>query len=84
MLDIQDFIIERGGTPDAIRDSQRRRGAPEKAVDDVIALYHDHRTSKPPLVGMLGDMLAYLFLPKPNMLLPRPGLKLMPLKEKLG
>lgn len=46
MLDVNDFITERGGNPQAIKDSQRRRYAPEEAVDEVIALYEDHRKSK--------------------------------------
>ena len=45
MLDIVDFITERGGNPKAIRESQRRRNAPEEAVDEVIALYEEHRKS---------------------------------------
>ena len=45
MLDVVDFITERGGDPKAIRESQRRRNASEAVVDEVIALYEDHRTS---------------------------------------
>lgn len=45
MLDVSDFINEKGGDPQKIRESQRRRNAPESAVDDVIALYEDHRKS---------------------------------------
>ena len=45
MLDINDFIEERGGDPKKIRESQRRRHAPESVVDDIIALFHDHRKS---------------------------------------
>ncbi|KAL8739277.1 MAG: hypothetical protein Q9181_000007 [Wetmoreana brouardii] len=46
MLDVVDFIQERGGDPKRIRESQRRRYAPEEAVDEVIALYEDHRKTK--------------------------------------
>ncbi|KAI9757869.1 MAG: Cytosolic seryl-tRNA synthetase [Chaenotheca gracillima] len=46
MLDVQDFVVEKGGDPNKIRESQRRRYAPESAVDEVIALYEDHRTTK--------------------------------------
>ena len=46
MLDVFDFIVEKGGDPKKIKDSQRRRYAPEEAVDEVIALYEDHRTSE--------------------------------------
>jgi seryl-tRNA synthetase len=45
MLDIVDFITERGGNPQLIKQSQRRRHAPEEVVDEVIALYEDHRRS---------------------------------------
>ncbi|KDN59910.1 putative seryl-tRNA synthetase [Colletotrichum sublineola] len=34
MLDLQDFIKERGGDPDKIRESQRRRHAPVEIVDE--------------------------------------------------
>jgi len=47
MLDIFDFIVEKGGNPEKIKESQRRRYAPEEAVDEVIALYEDHRRSEP-------------------------------------
>lgn len=47
MLDVNDFITERGGNPQKIKDSQRLRYAPEEAVDEVIAMYEDHRKSKP-------------------------------------
>jgi hypothetical protein len=46
MLDVFDFIVEKGGNPEQIKESQRRRYAPEEVVDEVIALYEDHRKSK--------------------------------------
>ena len=46
MLDIFDFVVEKGGNPEKIKESQRRRNAPEEAVDEIIALYEDHRKSK--------------------------------------
>ena len=46
VLDIQDFIEERGGNPNKIRESQRRRHAPESVVDDIIAMFEDHRRSE--------------------------------------
>lgn len=46
MLDVFDFLVEKGGNPEKIKESQRRRYAPEEAVDEVIALYEDHRRSK--------------------------------------
>ncbi|TGO37315.1 hypothetical protein BHYA_0100g00150 [Botrytis hyacinthi] len=46
MLDVNDFITERGGNPQKIKDSQRRRYAPEEVVDEVIAMYEDHRKTQ--------------------------------------
>lgn len=46
MLDVTDFITERGGNPDKIRESQRRRHASVEIVDEIIALFEDHRGSK--------------------------------------
>ena len=43
MLDILDFITERGGDPEKIRQSQRKRHASEEIVDEVIVLYEDVR-----------------------------------------
>lgn len=46
MLDVLDFIADKGGNPAKIKESQRKRSAPEEAVDEVIALYEDHRKSE--------------------------------------
>lgn len=46
MLDVSDFIVEKGGDPNKVRESQRRRYSPEEAVDQVIALFEDHRKTK--------------------------------------
>ncbi|KAG9523274.1 serine-tRNA ligase, partial [Aureobasidium melanogenum] len=46
MLDINDFIAERGGDVKKIKESQRRRHAPEEVVDEVIAMFEDHRKSQ--------------------------------------
>lgn len=43
MLDLNDFIAERGGDVNKIKESQRKRFAPEEAVDEVIALYEEAR-----------------------------------------
>lgn len=40
-LDVLEFIAEKGGNPDAIRESQRKRGHSVELVDEVIALYAD-------------------------------------------
>ncbi|KAK3945029.1 serine--tRNA ligase, cytoplasmic [Diplogelasinospora grovesii] len=42
MLDVNDFIAKRGGNPDRIRESQRKRFAPVEVVDEVIAMFEDH------------------------------------------
>lgn len=52
MLDVVDFVTERGGNPKAVRESQRRRHAPEEVVDEVIALYEDHRKSMTSIVSL--------------------------------
>lgn len=46
VLDIKDFIPDQGGDPARIRESQRRRHAPESAVDDIINLFEDHKKSR--------------------------------------
>lgn len=45
MLDILDFITERGGDPNKVLESQRRRFKPEDVVHEVIALYEEARKS---------------------------------------
>lgn len=47
MLDLADFINDRGGDASKIKESQRRRSAPEAAVDEVISLYEEARRGKP-------------------------------------
>ncbi|KAI9746436.1 MAG: Cytosolic seryl-tRNA synthetase [Claussenomyces sp. TS43310] len=46
MLDVFDFVIEKGGDPKKIKESQRRRYASEDVVDEVIAMYEDHRKTQ--------------------------------------
>jgi seryl-tRNA synthetase len=43
MLDIVDFISERGGDPEKVRESQRKRGEPVEIVQEIIDLYASHR-----------------------------------------
>ena len=38
-LDVTSFIVEKGGDPEAIRESQRKRGDSVEIVDEVIAMY---------------------------------------------
>ena len=43
MLDFSDFVTDRGGDPSKIKESQRRRFASEKVVDEVLVLFEDAR-----------------------------------------
>ncbi|KAI3333560.1 seryl-tRNA synthetase [Ustulina deusta] len=45
MLDITDFIASRGGDPEKIRQSQKKRNAPAEIVDEIIELWEVHRTT---------------------------------------
>jgi len=44
MLDIEDFIVARGGNPDKIKESQRRRYGSVELVDEIIAKWEHNRT----------------------------------------
>ena len=46
MLDIVDFIEERGGDPERIRESQGRRGDSIELVDEIIEMWHANRKGK--------------------------------------
>ncbi|KAF9904791.1 Cytosolic seryl-tRNA synthetase [Lobosporangium transversale] len=46
MLDINLFLEERGGEPERIRESQRRRHESVELVDEIIALYEDWKTTR--------------------------------------
>ena len=46
MLDINLFRVEKGGNPELIRESQRRRFANIELVDEVIALDEQARKRK--------------------------------------
>ncbi|KDQ13781.1 hypothetical protein BOTBODRAFT_160049 [Botryobasidium botryosum FD-172 SS1] len=39
-LDITSFITEKGGDPEVVRESQRKRGGPVELVDEIIAMYN--------------------------------------------
>ena len=43
MLDIADFVSDRGGNPNKVKESQRKRFAPENVVDEVLTLYEEAR-----------------------------------------
>ena len=46
MLDVFDLLADKGGSPEKVRESQRKRYASVELVDEVIALYEDARKSK--------------------------------------
>ncbi|KAG0083071.1 Cytosolic seryl-tRNA synthetase [Podila epicladia] len=46
MLDINIFLKERGGDPEIVRESQRRRHAPVELVDEIIDLYNEWKTTR--------------------------------------
>lgn len=41
MLDINLLLEDRGGNPEIVKESQRRRGASVEIVDEIIALYKE-------------------------------------------
>lgn len=43
MLDLADFVAERGGDIKKIKESQQKRFAPEETVDEVVTLYEEAR-----------------------------------------
>jgi seryl-tRNA synthetase len=45
MLDVNDFITEKGGDAKKIKDSQGKRFAPQELVDQVQTMYEDHKKS---------------------------------------
>lgn len=44
-MDVNDFIKERGGDPEKIRESQRKRFANVEIVDEIIRDFEIHRQS---------------------------------------
>ncbi|KAF8544253.1 hypothetical protein BDD12DRAFT_816393 [Trichophaea hybrida] len=46
MLDVFSFIEERGGNPEAIRESQRRRHASVEIVDEIIQMWNDCKEAR--------------------------------------
>jgi seryl-tRNA synthetase len=45
VLDLLDFQVDKGGDLAKLKESQRRRYAPESAVDDIVALFEDMKKS---------------------------------------
>jgi seryl-tRNA synthetase len=60
MLDLLDFQEDKGGDLKKLRESQRRRHAPESVIDDVLALFEDHKKSKLSVKDF--SILSYAYL----------------------
>lgn len=54
MLDINLFRVDRGGNPDLVRESQKRRNKPVELVDEVLELDCQWRTVRYELDGVSG------------------------------
>lgn len=80
MLDINDFIVARGGNPDKIKESQRRRGKPVEIVDQVIELFEEQRKGTMPL---LTTQLTSTNIIQLDMLSPNMAAQLTPIKKLL-
>jgi hypothetical protein len=61
-LDVTTFLVEKDGDPEAIRESQRKRGHSVELVDEVINLYKEWVKSMcyPPLLIYLTVSAFYL------------------------
>jgi seryl-tRNA synthetase len=46
MLDINLLLTDKGGNPELVRESQKRRNASVEIVDEVIELYNTWKVSK--------------------------------------
>jgi len=46
MLDIFDFFGDKGATPEKIRESQRKRYAPDEVVDEIIAMAEEAKAGE--------------------------------------
>jgi seryl-tRNA synthetase len=51
MLDLSDFVTERGGDLKKLKESQKKRFAPEETVDEVVALYEEARRGRFALIA---------------------------------
>ncbi|KAJ2400877.1 Cytosolic seryl-tRNA synthetase, partial [Coemansia sp. RSA 2531] len=46
MLDVNIFIAEKGGNPELIRESERRRNGKPQLVDEIIGQYQDWTSAR--------------------------------------
>ncbi|ODN96486.1 serine-tRNA ligase [Cryptococcus wingfieldii CBS 7118] len=56
MIDLIHFQTDKGGNPDVVRESQKKRGAPVEIVDEVIALFAEHKAAQFSLEGVKRDL----------------------------
>ena len=59
MLDILDFIAEKGGDVAKLSESQLRRNASTELIDQVIKLYEEHREGGT-LFHLLLDQFSFM------------------------
>lgn len=59
MLDILDFIAEKGGDVVKLSESQRRRNASTELIDQVIKLYEEHREGES-VFHLLSDQFSFM------------------------
>ena len=62
MLDINLFRVEKGGNPELIRESQRRRFANVELVDEVIAIDKQWRQRKTLYLFLSTKSLVWIYL----------------------
>ncbi|KAI1439172.1 seryl-tRNA synthetase [Xylaria sp. CBS 124048] len=60
MLDITDFIASRGGDPEKIKQSQKKRNEPTELVDTIIDLFEVHRTTNYAATTQIGAEMKAL------------------------
>ncbi|CAK9784255.1 serine-tRNA ligase [Cutaneotrichosporon oleaginosum] len=46
MIDLLHFQADKGGNPEIVRESQRKRGAPVELVDEVIEIFAQHKSAQ--------------------------------------
>ena len=58
MIDLIQLQVEKGGDPEVVRESQRRRGASVELIDEVLALYKNWTSLEFQLNGMQQEVNA--------------------------
>jgi seryl-tRNA synthetase len=58
-LDVLSFIESKGGNPNEIRDSQRKRGESQEIVDEIIQMYSDWVKSKFYATVFMGNTMNF-------------------------